>query len=453
MHPEPENTAIKHKTARWLTDAIFYLAILFFAIGFNFSDRMVGNWYQQFLPVPAGGQIRDITFIDSLLGFAVSDSSIIKTTDGGDSWSVKLSGYYIFKRIQFLNSNTGFACGGNNRLFKTIDSGENWTIIVPAGIFPNDMAVVSEDTIFLVNSEGAFGGVFRTTNGGASWTQVNLAPNNPDRIYMYNARIGFICGGGQLRKTTNSGQNWNLLSGTGTGAFSDLFFIDSLTGWKAIAVGGGGWIMGKSTDGGINWINQPLPTGNFLGQGIVKFLNVDNDTIWGVGEALITGGSPPARGILYRTTNGGNNWLFQVPDTSIHIVQYWQGKMINLKFGWAYHVSPTGIHTTTGGDPIWLTPVSQISSEVPEEFRLGQNYPNPFNPVTNIKYQIINTKYVKLKVFDIAGREMITLVNEVQNAGTYLAVWNATGYASGIYFYSLIIDGKLIDTKKMILIK
>jgi hypothetical protein len=84
---------------------------------------------------------------------------------------------------------------------------------------------------------------------------------------------------------------------------------------------------------------------------------------------------------------------------------------------------------------------------------LYQNYPNPFNPVTCIKYQIKTYGSVLVKVFDILGREKTTLVNQNQNAGTYLVDWNAEAISSGTYFYRLIVNGDIIDTKKMILIK
>ena len=95
----------------------------------------------------------------------------------------------------------------------------------------------------------------------------------------------------------------------------------------------------------------------------------------------------------------------------------------------------------------------KISSSVPERFMLFQNYPNPFNPTTNIKYQIAKNSNVSLKVYDILGKEVITLVNEKLQPGTYSTDWDATNYPSGVYFYQLIADGNVIDTKKMILLK
>ena len=97
--------------------------------------------------------------------------------------------------------------------------------------------------------------------------------------------------------------------------------------------------------------------------------------------------------------------------------------------------------------------IKNISTNIPEKFELFQNYPNPFNPTTNIKYQITKTSNVKLIVFDILGREVETLVNEFQKAGTYEINFDAGKIPSGIYFYTMDVDNKRIDTKKMILIK
>ena len=108
-----------------------------------------------------------------------------------------------------------------------------------------------------------------------------------------------------------------------------------------------------------------------------------------------------------------------------------------------------------------LTSVQQIAgSVIPENYSLSQNYPNPFNPTTVIRYQLSANSVVSLKVFDIIGREVATLVNERQEAGTYQAIFNAKGLSSGIYFYQLKarqIDGgqagNFSEVKKMNLLK
>jgi hypothetical protein len=88
----------------------------------------------------------------------------------------------------------------------------------------------------------------------------------------------------------------------------------------------------------------------------------------------------------------------------------------------------------------------------PKEFILNQNYPNPFNPVTNIKYDLPKDVFVSIKVYDLLGREIKTLVNEFKNAGSYLVSFNGSEFASGIYFYR-IQAGSFIQVKRMVLIK
>jgi len=98
------------------------------------------------------------------------------------------------------------------------------------------------------------------------------------------------------------------------------------------------------------------------------------------------------------------------------------------------------------------TSVANQEIGTPEYFTLFQNYPNPFNPTTNIRYQIPINSFVTIKIFDILGKEIETLVYRKQTAGTYDVEWNASEFSSGIYFYRLTTDG-FSEVKKMILIK
>ena len=96
--------------------------------------------------------------------------------------------------------------------------------------------------------------------------------------------------------------------------------------------------------------------------------------------------------------------------------------------------------------------IIEVTVDAPQEFSLEQNYPNPFNPVTSIQYVVGSQSYVTLKVFDVLGNEVATLVNEQKPAGTYEVEFDATNQPSGIYFYNLK-AGSFVETKKMILIK
>ena len=95
---------------------------------------------------------------------------------------------------------------------------------------------------------------------------------------------------------------------------------------------------------------------------------------------------------------------------------------------------------------------TQGSLLIPDEYRLEQNYPNPFNPSTTLKYEIPKESYITLKVYDILGREVATLVNKEQKAGYYEVDWNAVSNSSGVYFYR-IQAGEFVETKKMVLLR
>ncbi len=105
--------------------------------------------------------------------------------------------------------------------------------------------------------------------------------------------------------------------------------------------------------------------------------------------------------------------------------------------------------TSNGCVPIGITP---IGSEIPKDYALEQNYPNPFNPVTNIRFDIMKSSPVNLKVYDIKGNEVAELVNQNLNAGTYNVDFDGNNFSSGIYFY-VISAGEFTQTKKMVLIK
>ena len=96
--------------------------------------------------------------------------------------------------------------------------------------------------------------------------------------------------------------------------------------------------------------------------------------------------------------------------------------------------------------------VNNISSEIPGDFKLYQNYPNPFNPETKIRFSINNKNFVTMKIFDVLGREIKTLVSSNYDTGTYEVNFNAEGLSSGIYYYTLNAGG-FTDTKKLMLLR
>lgn len=440
---------------------LYILAFLFLSFSFDAVPPPPGGWYQQFLPDINNMPISDIEFLDSLTGFAVTGSKtvfdtnyILKTTNGGDNWFISYKNYNNYFRVIFINNSTGYVCGSsfqtNGIIYKTTNTGENWfTLNTPFGMNYDDMSVINEDTIWVVDDNGFDGGVFRTTNGGQNWTQ-QYAPTK--KIYMFNGNIGFISRGAStqlLLKTTNSGLNWSVIPSEN--GFLDMYFLDSLIGWKTYGY------MKETTDGGLTWTKQQFPINpNFYtgGEGLItKFSFINTDTIWGVDDSYRFGPGN-YRGIIWKTTNGGENWGYQIPDTSIHIFRYDYIDFVNKLNGWAYHTSQGGVHTVTGGsDTTIYVEMKPISTEIPGEYRLHQNYPNPFNYSTRIKFDISKTSDVKLKVYNLLGKEIDEIVNSKLSRGSYDFRFIGSELPSGVYFCRLVVDDNKIDTKKMVLIK
>jgi hypothetical protein len=99
-----------------------------------------------------------------------------------------------------------------------------------------------------------------------------------------------------------------------------------------------------------------------------------------------------------------------------------------------------------------ITSVERSAADLPSSFALGQNYPNPFNPSTTIKYELPKSSMVKLSVYDILGREVATLVNELKQPGTYAVQFDASSVTSGVYFYRMHAGG-YTDTRKLLVLR
>ncbi len=429
---------------------IFLFLIPIFFLAFNFQDNFISGWYFQSMPPLHGGYIKDITFTDTLTGYAVLDidsfstARIMKTTNGGDNWNVIFENELGFSKIHFINSQTGFAA--STELLKTTNAGQNWFALTP---LPKssfiDISVVSESEIWATDYNALIGGLYRSTNGGMNWQTIFYnAFRNPSKIYMYNSRLGFMIYSNKLYRTSNSGTTWDSVPGQRT-FYHEIKMFDSLTGWKAAGN------LTKTTDGGLTWQEQFVPFQS-ASSGASDISIINKDTLWMAGGAVGTTWKD-FRSVAFKTTNGGANWGYQILNSSINSYIPFHIMFVNANYGWTYIPNNTGFHTKVGGnDTTIYVGVQQISSEIPENFKLYQNYPNPFNPVTKINYEIKVSDYITLKVFDISGKEISTLISQKQTPGRYEYLFDASNLSSGIYLYTLQTQD-LKETKKMILVK
>ena len=204
----------------------------------------------------------------------------------------------------------------------------------------------------------------------------------------------------------------------------------AVSGTKLFAgtTGGGVYI---SSDNGSNWtsVSNGLP---------VQTINA----LTASGSNIFAGTYPG----VYLSTNNGTNWIIKN-----------QGFNPSPQI-WALLISNSYIYAGTTAQSVSRRSYSEIigiktiSTEVPSGFSLKQNFPNPFNPVTNLEFGISDLGFVSLKVYDLLGKEVVTLVNEKQSPGTYQVEFDAGSLTSGVYFYRLT-SGDFTDTKRMMLVK
>ncbi len=262
-----------------------------------------------------------------------------------------------------------------------------------------------------------------------NWFWQNPLPqgNQLRGVSFTDANNGTVVGkAGTILRTTNGGASWiNQISGT-TNQLRGVSFTDSDNG---TAVGWEGTIL-RTTNGGTSWISQTSGTRNNLYG--VSFADSNNGTAVGV------------LGTILRTTNGGASWINQISGTTnLLLAVSFTDSDNGTAVGWV----GTILRTTNGG-----VTFIEVSKEKVSSFLLMQNYPNPFNPSTTINYQIPALNFVTLKVYDVLGNEVVTLVNEEKPAGEYEVEFNASSLSSGIYFYRLQ-AGSFVETKKMVLLR
>lgn len=149
----------------------------------------------------------------------------------------------------------------------------------------------------------------------------------------------------------------------------------------------------------------------------------------------------------FRYHNAGNSG--NIYARNFGIISGYGGTSPNL---WGITLVGCVIDGVVYGDTSTLVGINQIGSEVPQQFSLLQNYPNPFNPTTNIEFQIPNSGYVKLVVYNMLGKEVQKLVNQELVAGTYEVDFDGSNLPSGVYYYRLEVDS-YTETKKMLIVK
>ena len=407
---------------------------------------------------------------------------ILRSISGGQAWEFESSGFTDkLLSLYFVSDNSGYATGVNGIIYHTTDRGLTWPLLptnITVGL--GKVQFINPDTGWVASSHY----IYRTTDGGSSWEEQLYLPQTNDLITDIEfvkglpgePVYGYATGGLQsFWKTTDGGETWTSHGGAcGNGNFNSCSFIDKNNGWivgvpstqnpesimrttdggqtfeaqtnptigpflrdvcfitdqRGLAVGNDGQTL-YTSDGGANW--EERPNGSKTWQEV--FLS-QTGKAWAVGFS----------GAIALSEDWGYTWQTQKSGVygALNGIHF-----INDSEGWIVGDYGTILHTTNGG--ITFVEEKQID-KMPSTYYLSNNFPNPFNPSTKIQYSVPQSARVQIRIFDILGNEIETLINEEKSVGTYELNWNAIGLPSGVYFYQ-IKAGKFIQTKKMLLIK
>lgn len=382
-------------------------------------------------------------FINPTTGWAVTTrGGILKTTDAGENWFAQLNAgiNIIFSGIHFVDSLYGWTANSNARPYKTTDGGNNWVHQSNINIgFSRDIYFKNFLNGFIVESNK----LYKSTDAGLTWIL------NPDVTgYSIAARIShyediIVITGFTTYRSINSGEDWE--------EFTELHGV-RINGLSLLS-GGFGYAVGE-LGLVLKYFDKDVPV-----ELISFYSELEKNTVtlkW------ITATETNNKGFfVQRKKEYEADWInlafINGAGTSISINNYhynnnlssfgkYQYRLKQIDFNGQYdYSSETEVEYTNNLD-----------------FYLSQNYPNPFNPNTKIRWQVPIGCKQTLKIYDILGKEIATLVDEYRDAGFYEVEFNTNNsaninagsinLASGVYIYKLK-AGEYISSRKMMILK
>ncbi|MCX6247638.1 MAG: T9SS type A sorting domain-containing protein [Bacteroidetes bacterium] len=384
----------------------------------------------------------------------------------------------------------------NMKCILTTDGGVNWKpmdIQGLAGLQAASVAGLNATTAWIAVFDPTSitsGGIFKTTDGGLTWTkQTSAFPGaggHPMQIYFFDANNGLCTGQPrngywEIYTTSDGGTNWTRVpsahipamasgdfGGHGTGAgncfwfnsascsvyrttdrgltwsvsrnifpqpafFLELAFKDTLNGMASSYYGDDINKISKSTDGGVTWTRLPAPPTPPSAGGII-YIPGTIGTYMIACQKNIGYPEPTRSGSIY-TPDDGVTWI------PVDNLAHGWNSFVSNKTGWSAGCGDT-IFKWKSEFPLGIGDVKPSNSNV----TLDQNYPNPFSSSTAIGFRIQESSNVILKVYDALGTEVATLVNGEKSAGSYVVKFEPHGLRTGIYYYRLQ-AGESVQTK------
>lgn len=382
------------------------------------------------------------------------DGLVMRTEDGGLNWTIQDAGItnvlfsndvYTYTTKTGLTTIVHYAVGENGVIIKSENSGLNWTAL-NSGTTENlnYVTIRSENEVYACGNNGT---LLLSQDLGETWTAIQtgttinlkmMALMSTDQFS--NKRIPVIVGdSGLVLVSMDLGTTWVPSISNVVVNLNSVIFADEQV---VVAAGDNGEII-KSIDGGLSWVR--MNSGTALNIFSLKYVRNENK------QDIIASAE---NGMILISSDLGDNWQsVQTPSSS----DLFSVSFGTSDFGISTGEAGTELYTIDGG-LTWVESLAdnKLSTVKNEQVKLNQNYPNPFNPSTVISYAINDNSNVNIKVYDLTGKEVKTLVNSFQNAGTYSVNFNASALSSGIYFYVLRVNtggNEMTRTMRMILTK
>jgi len=392
-------------------------------------------------------RLTDVVMLDSSTAIAVGmNQTILKTTNSGETWNfigLPWSFPMNWNSISFADKLNGVIAGSN--VITTTDGGETWQPEFYS-YDKNFLSALSIDPGYiLVGDDSGF--VYQSIDSGKTWSieKISIHPIHVVFHYRGPTLLGLplfaLTSHSIIRKnefypiTPWEEKELNYFDGLGSEAF----------GGESCNGGGSTFIVGVQGDlraAPVILRKKLSDTSWFQSSGYPDLGGELRGVSAPSSSVIYTCGYP---GLLYKTIDGGDKWvLHSVPTLqSLNSIYFF-----NDTKGFAVGDSGTILFTSNGG----VTGIDEDESSVPNKFQLFQNYPNPFNPSTVVSWQLAVGGFITLKVYDVLGNEVATLVSEFKSSGNYEIPFYAGNLSSGVYFYQLRQNNSLL-TKKMIVLR
>jgi hypothetical protein len=396
--------------------------------------------------------------------FAGTRRGVWCSSDNGVSWEATNNGFIIPQVLSIVNCENNVIAATNYGIYFSSDNGNNWITSNDSNGWGTSLSGVSTLS-FSGNNMVAetVTGIFISSDNGTNWNAVNGWPGGNLLAISVSGNNIFAGTTGGIYLSTNNGSSWNLIN---NGLPDKSVYTYAISGNNFLAGYYDGDGVYLSTNNGSSWnkvlasprVTSLAVSGNniFAGTSGGVYLSTDNGLNWiAVGDidfvdAFVFSGNNifAANGGVYLSTNDGSSWIAVNDGFPARRQIYTVSIIANDIYAGAFE-----------GSGVWRRPLSEMITDVrdkqnnmPTHFALEQNYPNPFNPVTTISFSLPSKSFVSLKVFDLIGREVATLVNEELSSGTHSRQWNAAALPSGIYFYQLQ-AGNFTETRKLVLLR